>query len=98
MAKIDPKSRYADVEQTPVVDRRGTVVQSLAAPKAVSEVFKGYHLRKQGQRLDHLAFRYLADPAGFWRICELNDAMVPDALSEAQKIAIPTKTRPKGGQ
>ncbi len=98
MAKIDPKSRYAGVERVPVVDRRGRAVQALSAPPASPEVFQGYHLRKQGQRLDHLAYRYLSDPAGFWRICEMNDAMVPDSLSEARKIAIPTKTRPKGGK
>jgi hypothetical protein len=48
------------------------------------------HRRKQGQRLDHLAAFYIKDNCGFWRIAELNDAMLPDALSEADFIDIPT--------
>ena len=51
----------------------------------------GYHVRKEGQRLDHLAYRYLNDATAFWRICELNDVMHAEQLSEAAEIAIPTK-------
>ena len=50
----------------------------------------GEHLRKEGQRLDHLANFYLQDPNGFWRIAELNDAMLPDALAEVDIVKIPT--------
>jgi len=53
----------------------------------------GLHRRVQGQRLDHLAFHYLDDPAGFWRICELADAMLPDALAEVRDVPIPAKAR-----
>jgi hypothetical protein len=52
---------------------------------------RGYHLRRQGQRLDHMAFKYLKNAAGFWRICELNDVMQAEMLSEADEIAIPLK-------
>ena len=41
------------------------------------------HRRKQGQRLDHLAAFYIKDVYGFWRIAELNNVMLPEALSEA---------------
>jgi hypothetical protein len=53
----------------------------------------GVHLRRQGQRLDHLAHRYLDDPTGFWRICELNDVMHAEMLSEALEIDIPERSR-----
>jgi hypothetical protein len=36
----------------------------------------------QGERLDHLATRYFGDPMQFWRICDANDALRPEALIE----------------
>ena len=53
----------------------------------------GEHLLKQGQRLDHLAFRYTGNAAGFWRICELNGVMHAEALTEVQAIKIPRRRR-----
>ena len=41
------------------------------------------------ERLDHLAAIYLHEPTGFWRICEANEVMLPEALSEQVEIAIP---------
>lgn len=60
------------------------------------ETLRGHHLRTQGQRLDHLAARYLGDPTAWRRICELNDVMLPEALSEVDEIAIPRKRREGG--
>ena len=90
---FDAKSRYFDLTPYLVTDRRGRTVSVVPVPAAASETLLGYHVRVQGQRLDHLASHYLNDPAGFWRICELNDAMLPEALSEAPEIAIPRKVR-----
>lgn len=87
------KSRYRDTETYRVdggPDGPGRVV---LAPPRVEETLLGLHRRQQGQRLDHLANRYLDDPAGFWRICELNDVMLPEALSERDDVAIPRKRR-----
>jgi hypothetical protein len=36
----------------------------------------------QGERLDHLATRYFGDPLQFWRICDANDALRPEELTE----------------
>ena len=33
-----------------------------------------------GDRLDLLAFRFYDDPEQFWRICDANGAMLPEAL------------------
>ena len=90
---FDEKSRYFDLTPYLVTDRRGRTVSVVPVPAAPSETLVGYHVRVQGQRLDHLASHYLNDPAGFWRICELNDAMLPETLSEAPEIAIPRKVR-----
>ena len=62
-----------------------------AIPAAETEL--GEHLRKQGQRLDHLANHYLGDANGFWRIAELNDAMLPDSVLTQDTIKIPSPTR-----
>ncbi|HET6611388.1 MAG TPA: hypothetical protein VFG83_05345 [Kofleriaceae bacterium] len=62
-----------------------------AAAPGIEQQRLGFHLRKQGQRLDHLAQRYLGDPTFAWRICELGDVMHPDAIAEADEIPIPRK-------
>ena len=33
-----------------------------------------------GDRLDNLAYRYIGDPEQYWRICDANRAMLPEAL------------------
>jgi len=88
---FDDKSRYKGLKTYKRTDRRGRTVATVPVPAAPEEKFRGYHRRIQGQRLDHMAYRYLNNAAGFWLICELNDAMLPEALSEAADIAIPRK-------
>jgi len=88
---FDDKSRYKELETYIRKDHRGRSVVTVPVPSALEEKFRGYHRRIQGQRLDHMAHRYLNNATGFWRICELNDAMLPEALSEAADIAIPKK-------
>jgi hypothetical protein len=85
------KSRYKKVTQYEVADKRGRTVKVVACPAASQQTIKGYHLLKQGQRTDHLASLYINDAAGFWRIAEANDCMLPEALSEQSEIAIPNK-------
>jgi hypothetical protein len=36
----------------------------------------------QGDRLDNVTARYLGDPEAFWRICDANNAMRPNELTE----------------
>jgi len=90
---FDEKSRYYKTSQYQVTDSRGRSVSVVVTPPAPLQTLQGYHLLKQGQRLDHLAAQYIKDPAGFWRICEANDVMLPEALSEQMEIAIPQKSR-----
>ena len=84
-------SRYKNATQYEVKDQRGRQVKVVATPVAKQQPLLGFHVLKQGQRTDHLASRYLNDPAGFWRIADINDAMLPERLSEQLEIAIPTK-------
>jgi len=90
---FDKKSRYAKVATYAVKDKRGRTVQVVPVPGAPPQTIIGYHLLKQGQRLDHLAGKYLNDPAGFWRICEANGIIQAEMLSEAQEIAIPNRSK-----
>ncbi len=90
---FDEKSRYASLETYTVTDCRGRIVAVVPVPDAPEEVSIGLHILRQGQRIDHLAYKYLDDQAGYWRICELNDVMLPEALTEAQEISIPRKRR-----
>jgi len=88
---FDKKSRCEKLETYKVADRRGRTVVVVPVPPAPDQTALGLHIMKQGQRLDHLALKYIDNPAGYWRICEMNDVMLPEALTEAQEIAIPRK-------
>ena len=91
MAIFDDKSRYVlNAELYEVRDCRARTVMALTVPDAPVQNLLGEHLRKEGQRLDHLANFYLQDPNGFWRIAEINDAMLPDAIAEVNSLQIPT--------
>ena len=91
MAIFDEKSRYVlNAELYEVQDRRGRTVIALTVPTPPVQTLLGEHLRKEGQRLDHIANFYLKDPNGFWRLAEENGAMLPDALAEVDTLRIPT--------
>lgn len=91
MAIFGEKSRYVkDASIYEATDRRGRKVPALTVANEPVQTLLGEHLRKEGQRLDHLASFYLQDSNGFWRIGELNDAMLPDALAEVDIVKIPT--------
>ncbi len=90
---FDDKSRYKNLETYQVEDSRGRQVSVVPVPNPPIQILQGFHLMKQGHRIDHLAAQYINDPTGFWRICEVNDVMLPEALSEQQEVAIPFKNR-----
>ncbi len=91
MSSFDPKSRYFAAPIYQVLDHRNRLINVVAVPVRVAMPVAGWHVWRQGQRPDHLAFRYLDDGAGFWRIAEANDAMQSEWLSEQAEIAIPVK-------
>jgi hypothetical protein len=88
---FDAKSRYAKAETITVQDRRGRTVAVVIPPDATEQIFLGYHIRRQGELLDHLAARYLNNAHGYWRIAEMNEVMFAEQISEAIEIAIPAK-------
>ncbi|NVB36422.1 hypothetical protein G6O69_01170 [Pseudenhygromyxa sp. WMMC2535] len=74
-----------------VQDEDGRTVERVGRAKRPDQTVLGEHVLRQGQRLDHLANYYLKDPHGFWRLCELNDALLPDQLAEVETLEIPTR-------
>ncbi len=86
---FDPKSRYAKLTPYTCVDRRGRTVAVVPVPPPPTDALLGVHVLRQGERIDHLAFRYLLNPAGFWRICEMNGVMLAEAITEQREISIP---------
>jgi hypothetical protein len=40
------------------------------------------HTVTEGERLDHIAAKYLADTEQFWRLCDANGAVRPNELLE----------------
>ena len=92
MSIFDPKSRYAKLATVLMKDARGRTVEVVPPAPAPAQELRGTHLRRQGERPDHLATLYLSDPAGFWRLAEMNDAMTAEVLSELRGVDIPTKS------
>ncbi|HJP92680.1 MAG TPA: hypothetical protein VJ875_12045 [Pyrinomonadaceae bacterium] len=40
------------------------------------------HTVTEGERLDNITAKYLGDPEQFWRVCDANNAMRPQELTE----------------
>ena len=86
---FDSKSRYAGLETYNVPDHRGRQVAVVPVPPRPDQSLLGIHVLRQGERLDLLAQNYLDNAAGFWRICEINEVMLAEALTEQREISIP---------
>lgn len=95
VATFDRKSRYVKPALVPyeAVDIRGRTVAALPVPDPPVQRPIGRHVRRDGQNLDQLANGYLNDANAYWRICEVNDAILPDALAEVEEIDIPDPAR-----
>jgi hypothetical protein len=86
-----PGSRYEKMEIYTVTRADGRTMTAVRLPLPSAAPLLGYHRRLVEQRLDHVAAHYLADPTAFWRLCDVNDALVPDSLAAHDLIGIPSK-------
>jgi hypothetical protein len=92
MSVFDAKSRYVKYAKvTSAPDRRGRVVSCVTPAATPLQSELGQHRLRQGQRLDHVANHYLGDPAGYWRVAEINDAMTVEAALADPLVRIPNK-------
>jgi hypothetical protein len=89
------RSRYASVADAVYKEPGGRQInyKLLRITPAASSIQA--HTVAQGDRLDLLAFQYYADPEQFWRICDGNNALYPDDLTETvgTRIQIPVVQR-----
>jgi hypothetical protein len=85
---FEPTSRYYDLEtaKMTVGDEEGQRVISYKRrriiPSGETIMTLVEHPVTQGDRLDNLAARYVGDPEQFWRICDANDVLRPEELTE----------------
>ncbi len=84
-----PGSRYAKQSTYQVKRADGSVVQAVRLPLPGPQLLLGYVRQTEPRRLDLIASRFLADATTFWRLCDANDAVVPDALAARDLIGIP---------
>jgi hypothetical protein len=82
-------SRYAPMSPYTVTLKDGTQVRAVPSPLPGPALVAGYHRRLAGQRLDSVAFHYMRDATGFWRLCDAGNTMVPDALGAADFVGVP---------
>lgn len=84
MNEFAPTSRYAQIERAQLTLADGRTVVFLRrrfVPAADHFVQLQLHQVQDGERLDHIAAKYLSDPEQFWHICDANNAMQPDELT-----------------
>jgi hypothetical protein len=77
-------SRYFGID-TAVIQiggRRVIYLQRRFVPAPARFELLQEHTVTQGERLDNLAAQYLGDPTLFWRLCDANNALRPEQLTE----------------
>lgn len=84
-------SRYEKTGTYSVLLGDGTAVTVAKLPLPKTDPLQGFHRRLEGQRLDLVASHYLNDASTFWRLCDVSDAIVPDALAARDLIGVPRK-------
>jgi hypothetical protein len=84
-----PGSRYASLQPYAVTLPNGTTVRATRLPSPGLVAVLGYYRSGSGDRLDQISGRFLADATRFWRICDANGAVVPDALAAAPLVGVP---------
>jgi hypothetical protein len=92
---FSPTSRYAGLAVNTFVDAAGTahsyVARRFVPPASAFALVQEYTV-VQGDRIDNLANTFLGDPEQFWKLCDANSAMEPEALLElgaALRITLP---------
>jgi hypothetical protein len=78
-------SRYNSVETTQLVTPDGKTIvylrrRRIAQPEAFFTLQE--HQVIEGERLDNITSQFLGDPEQFWRLCDANNAMEPNELTD----------------
>lgn len=78
-------SRYYNTETAQLVTPDGKTIVYLRrrrVPQPEEFVTLEEHRVSEGERLDNIAAAFVGDPEQFWRLCDANNAMQPDELTE----------------
>jgi hypothetical protein len=86
-----PGSRYQKQPVYTITLPDGTSISAVTVPLPSTAPLIGFHKRRQGERLDLIANHYLGDATTFWRLCDANGSMVPDALATHPLVGVPRK-------
>lgn len=84
-AQFPPTSRYYGVGTSTLQTADGETViylQRRFVPPPERFALLREHVVVQDERLDNIAAAYLGDPEQFWRVCDANNALRPDELTE----------------
>ena len=78
-----PNSRYFGLDTAVLQTQAGVTIayvkrRFVPAPESLTQV--GTYVVVQSDRLDNIAAKQLGDPEQYWRICDANRALRPDAL------------------
>jgi len=87
-------SRYYAIEQavfTGADGREHRFVRRRFLPDPASATSLTEHIVVQGERLDHITAKFLADPEQFWQVADANNAMQPEELTAeiGRRLRIP---------
>ncbi len=78
-------SRYSGIATATLVTPQGKTIIYLTrrfVPSPDLFALLQLHTVTQGERLDNIANQFLGDPSMFWQICDANNAMQPEELTE----------------
>ncbi len=85
---FDSTSRYYDIENATLSvtesdgqKRQIAYKQRRFIPAAESNIVLLEHIVVQQDRLDNVTNTYLGDPTQFWRVCDINHALLPCELT-----------------
>ncbi|HSL00268.1 MAG TPA: hypothetical protein VK869_08005 [Rubrobacteraceae bacterium] len=86
---FEPTSRYAEIEtaRMTLTDGRGeprvvAYKRRRFVPPGAAMTTLAEHTVAQGDRLDNIAARYVGDPEQYWRICDANEVVRPEELTD----------------
>jgi hypothetical protein len=90
---VFPGSRYSAGNTYSISCPNGSTITVLQIPLPGPALVQGYYRRIGAQRLDTIANAFLKDATAFWRLCDANNVVVPDALAARLLVGIPVPGR-----
>lgn len=73
-------SRYTSIKNHTITDSQGREIQYKGIRFIPNTKGQLEYEVKEGERPDHLAFKFYKDPEQFWRICDTNKVFKPEEL------------------